>query len=473
MYRTIVDYNDYTDILNLINNQISSQNIQSILGDNLNISSASIGYLNILKDEINSFTNIINLNSENINLNANYIKFTGNLEYNTNVINENFFIINSKNLKINDVLVEFAFNPIDKVNNRGFVFPWYDNDIVNYGFLGFDTTSKTFKLINNINYNSNTNVSILPNYNLYGTLEILNLNVSKISSYNNNTLINNDLTVNNSILVKENLVVNNDLTIDNNLILKNNLNLDNNIFIQNSPNPLLDNDVANKYYVDNKLEIYRITHNKINTGDTFWKLFENVSDVNNMIIGYDTINNTTYIKKGIPNGTQITLTDQDVIFETKNEIIAMIDANGYYNTLSDINNKHSIKQKNIHKKYVDRIKKLKIYSYCYKNTEDDHINNQIYVGLIKQDIEKLFNGNCLGIKKLNSNHICNNICKKKINKHINYNEIVCYTILAFQEHLKDFDKLLLYINKIEIYIIFLIMLNILLVIHNIYYYMLV
>ena len=51
----------------------------------------------------------------------------------------------------------------------------YDNDIVNYGFLGFDTTSKTFKLINNINYNSNTNVSILPNYNLYGTLEILNL----------------------------------------------------------------------------------------------------------------------------------------------------------------------------------------------------------------------------------------------------------------------------------------------------------
>ena len=94
MYRTIVDYNDYTDILNLINNQISSQNIQSILGDNINISSASIGYLNILKDEINSFTNIINLNSENINLNANYIKFTGNLEYNTNVINENFFIIN-------------------------------------------------------------------------------------------------------------------------------------------------------------------------------------------------------------------------------------------------------------------------------------------------------------------------------------------------------------------------------------------
>jgi len=62
-----------------------------------------------------------------------------------------------------------------------------------------------------------------------------------------------------------------------------------------------------------------------------------------MIIGYDDINNTTYIKKGIPNGTQITLTDQDVIFETKNNIIAMIDANGYYNTLSDINNKHSIR----------------------------------------------------------------------------------------------------------------------------------
>jgi len=61
-----------------------------------------------------------------------------------------------------------------------------------------------------------------------------------------------------------------------------------------------------------------------------------------MIIGYNENNNSTYIKKGIPNGSQITLTDQDFIFESNNIAIATIDVNGYYNTLSDINSKHSI-----------------------------------------------------------------------------------------------------------------------------------
>jgi len=41
----------------------------------------------------------------------------------------------------------------------------------------------------------------MPNFNLYGTLEILNLNVATISSYNLNTIINNNLTVNNNLLI--------------------------------------------------------------------------------------------------------------------------------------------------------------------------------------------------------------------------------------------------------------------------------
>lgn len=423
MYRTISDYNDYANIMKLLDNINSSQNIISLLGDNLNISSASIGYFNILKDEIYSFSDIINLNSKNINLNADNIKINGNLEYNAN-------------LKLYDVLIEFGLNPDDMINNRGFIFPWYENNIMRNGFIGFDTTSKTFKMINNIQYNSNTNVSIIPDYNLYSTLEILNLKVSNILSYDGTNVFNNNLTVNNDLLIK------------NNLILNKNLNLENNIYIQNCPNPLLNGDVSNKYYIDNK----KIYHNKVNTGDNYWKIFDNVLDVNNMIIGYNEINNSTYIKKGTPNGSQITLTDQDIIFETKNEIIAMIDANGYYNTLSDINNKHSIRQKKLDRKYIERIKQLKIYSYCYKNEYDNHIHNQIYIGLIKQDIEKLFNGNCLGIKKINSNHICNYDCIKKINKHINYNEILCYNILAFQEHIKDYENFI-YFYKILMVII--------------------
>jgi hypothetical protein len=47
-----------------------------------------------------------------------------------------------------------------------------------------------------------------------------------------------------------------------------------------------------------------------------------------MIIGYDVDNNKTYIKKGSPNGSQITLTDQDFIFESNNVAIASIDVNG-------------------------------------------------------------------------------------------------------------------------------------------------
>jgi hypothetical protein len=162
----------------------------------------------------------MNLNSKNINLNAYNIKINGNLEYNTNVINENYFIINSKNLKINDVLIEFAFNPLDKFNNRGFVFPWYNNNIINYGFIGFDTTSKTFKLVDNIEYNTNTNVSILPDYNLYGSLEILNLKTNFISSYIDNLVIDDYVTINYDTLIKQDLTIEQDLTVDNNTLIK-------------------------------------------------------------------------------------------------------------------------------------------------------------------------------------------------------------------------------------------------------------
>ena len=503
MYRELVSIDYNTNINDEISKYLNTIDLSNLLGGNINLSSATIGYLGITGSDIKSYSNKFNLNSDEINLNGQSINFFGNLNINTNNINQLVFEIKSNNLTINDVLIEICQNPNDLINNRGFVFPWYsgiNNINKNNGFIGFDTTSKTFKLINNIIYDKITNVSIFPSYTSYGTLELYNLKIENINAHNNqlninsnnvslsnninitnqlntkylslnnNTLCNsnddsniylnnNQILTNNSYIDIKDLLItdqyfqfNNDLVYTfnkikfyNELLFTQNINLNNNLYIQNCPDPINPFDLCNKNYVDNnKL----FGNNVVNTIDKTWKIFNGVSDLNNMILGISDIYNTVYIKKGIPDGTQITLTDNDVIFMSHSENVALIDSNGQFNTLSDINQKHSIRKKN-NKNYLERIKKLNIYSYCYKNKNNDHLNNEIYVGIIQQDIEKIFNGNCLNKKKINKNHICNINCynNNDNNKFVNYNEILCYTILAIKEYINITDDKIMLINN--------------------------
>jgi hypothetical protein len=72
------------------------------------------------------------------------------------------------------------------------------------------------------------------------------------------------------------------------------------------------------------------------------------------------------------------------IYRNSNTLAGYCNSTGSWLTSSDINLKHSIKNKrnNDNKDYLERIMKLNIYSYCYKDEENEHINNNINVGVI-------------------------------------------------------------------------------------------
>ena len=235
MYRELVSIDYNTNINDEISKYLNTIDLSNLLGGNINLSSATIGYLGITGSDIKSYSNKFNLNSDEINLNGQSINFFGNLNINTNNINQLVFEIKSNNLTINDVLIEICQNPNDLINNRGFVFPWYsgiNNINKNNGFIGFDTTSKTFKLINNIIYDKITNVSIFPSYTSYGTLELYNLKIENINAHNNQLNINsNNVSLSNNINITNQLNTKY-LSLNNNTLC--NSNDDSNIYLNNN-----------------------------------------------------------------------------------------------------------------------------------------------------------------------------------------------------------------------------------------------
>ena len=84
MYRELVSIDYNTNINDEISKYLNTIDLSNLLGGNINLSSATIGYLGITGSDIKSYSNKFNLNSDEINLNGQSINFFGNLNINTN-----------------------------------------------------------------------------------------------------------------------------------------------------------------------------------------------------------------------------------------------------------------------------------------------------------------------------------------------------------------------------------------------------
>jgi hypothetical protein len=375
MYKYISNYNNsnqifitQNEVVNLLEG--STPNLGGFTVQNsVNLNSCSIGNLIFNNDIISSSTDTLNLNVQILNL-------EGIINLGVNNISNDNTNINSHNLLIRDPLIQIG--TINDNVDKGFVFTWTDinNNIYN-GFIGFDSKSSTFKLVNELNVDLNNNTIYRPiNEKSLGTLEINQLNVLNINPINGNL----NLT---SLSSNLNLQVNsiNYFTFNSNFI-----NVNNN-YITNCPLPINNSDVSNKLYVDNhflnsksgnftkittnnygividgitQIDInndtisqllttrlssipynnhkyldgngnwsyLNITDNLVNSQNGMWKIFNNINDVNNMVISVDTINNNVSINKGYPYVSSIILEDNDVLFSFSNNIIsASIDNNG-------------------------------------------------------------------------------------------------------------------------------------------------
>jgi hypothetical protein len=179
-------------------------------------------------------------------------------------------------------------------------------------------------------------------------------------------------------------------------------------------------------------------------------------------------------------GTHLNIQDED----SNNSRVAYVNSSGNFITVSSKKYKHSIiKKKKDNYDYLNRLNKINVYSYAYNykiNDDDDDKkkirkyfkNKRHYTGLILEEIENNFD-NCIDkFKYFNENennkeelNLLNNNYKPDINEDeyinnknnninyngINYNSLLCYTILALQDLNKKFeDENKLLKNKINI-----------------------
>lgn len=151
--------------------------------------------------------------------------------------------------------------------------------------------------------------------------------------------------------------------------------------------------------------------------------------------------------------------------DAPNSRMAYVDTSGNHVVVSSKLRKFSIKDKN-NNDVLNRLKRLKVRSYGYrydidyKNDSQRRIerkikkNKKMCMGFILEEINEVFNNCCGGTyKELDDNLIydndnikgkkCNLKCRNikdmtdedRSNNGINYNNLLCYTIMAFQEYM--------------------------------------
>ena len=155
-------------------------------------------------------------------------------------------------------------------------------------------------------------------------------------------------------------------------------------------------------------------------------------------------------------------TDEDLDPATSYQ--SYISANGSLVVSSSKNTKHSIQEKPT-KDYLDRLNKLKVYSYAHKvpitdfdsekkKTRKYYKNQRLHVGLLAEEVAQLFDnasdefklielhqGNRQEFKKLTNDYSPKVKAKTYLESKnqarqghgVNYNTLLCYTILAIQE----------------------------------------
>lgn len=131
-------------------------------------------------------------------------------------------------------------------------------------------------------------------------------------------------------------------------------------------------------------------------------------------------------------------TDEDN--STMTSYVAYINGSGQFISSSK-EQKHSLQRKE-HKDYLDRLNQLNVYSYGlrYDILEDDSPQkkerkarkaNELQVGLIAEEVLELFDNATNVYKQLDETQQTNHTHMPSLA--INYNKLLCYTILAIQE----------------------------------------
>lgn len=131
-------------------------------------------------------------------------------------------------------------------------------------------------------------------------------------------------------------------------------------------------------------------------------------------------------------------TDEDN--STMTSYVAYINGSGQFISSSK-EQKHSLQRKE-HKDYLDRLNQLNVYSYGlkYDILEDDSPQkkerkarkaNELQVGLIAEEVLELFDNATNVYKPLDETQQTNHTHMPSLA--INYNKLLCYTILAIQE----------------------------------------
>lgn len=179
-------------------------------------------------------------------------------------------------------------------------------------------------------------------------------------------------------------------------------------------------------------------------------------------IGFDGTNDTCTIWAAGDTGTYLNIQDED----SQNSRVAYVATNGAWTQVSSKKRKHSIKIKN-NNNVLDRFLKLSVKSYGYKYEVKDNYtqkqknriekkSNKMATGLILEELFKIF-PNCipdyynkLFEDKRNKDLILEEELKEPENSGIDYNTLMCYFIMAFQEYVNKTDNLILDLqNKVN------------------------
>lgn len=313
-----------------------------------------------------------------------------------------------------------------------------------------------------------------------------------IISWNSSTIYINSLPINNNLsLSTYNLITSGNVNATTGSLIGNNLAAYNsgsivlgspfamnNNAITGLPTPVNANDAATKAFAESILANNSINVNTVGGNSNY--LRRNINTTTNIQvygltnngyiieqfngesagIGFDGSTDTCTIWTAGDGGSFLNIQDED----STNSRAAYVAINGAWTIVSSKTRKYSIKEKK-NNNILDRFLSLSVKSYGYKyNIEDDYSEDRkqriikkqkkMSVGLILEELFDIF-PNCIPSyynelgkeinikKKLNINKEIKDIS----NCGIDYNVLLCYFILAFQEYVKKTDQIILELGK--------------------------
>lgn len=177
----------------------------------------------------------------------------------------------------------------------------------------------------------------------------------------------------------------------------------------------------------------------LRTANTYNSAYSTIFECNNLGETSSLVMNGDYMQFINPLDTLgFIFTDEDN--STMTSYVAYINGSGQFISSSK-EQKHSLQRKE-HKDYLDRLNQLNVYSYGlkYDILEDDSPQkkerkarkaNEIQVGLIAEEVLEFFDNATNVYKPLDETQQTNH--KHTPSLAINYNKLLCYTILAIQE----------------------------------------